>query len=516
MRCEPNSLFADFLTALQDPGAGEHLYQLHAPESIVRCSEGLGRAADTDSAAFALCHRKISLQWAGSLPEFTQPDLVKASATGSTEELVCWFAITEVRDQQETFAAVGIRTGSAQPLIGWATLGPKVQNWSYRDGYLQSLADYPWMQLAAPARARTLLDASYFRQYFRAPVAFSMLPHARFACQMSTVCCKHDFEIALPPAAQLLIDAMPWPSLQPNLEGTRLTQRPDGMLQLKSLDESCRFLGPLGQCLIHQTLGRQPFGPCCIFPVAFAQTPEGIAVALSPICDGARHGVGPELTEREPDLRERLVHAQPRRSDGFRLAPGAEVPWDNFRDVEKALCEILATQDLPMRRRLYLGTRLLGVLRDNEQVQIHRWLTEPMVDITAELRHAIHGMLRRILAWDRSVLRALPPAPPANLFDLEARDPEVLGRLLQNTLFSKTYSYPYDLTSAHNFLVVLYLITLVMQEATLEQRLSERMWRELGSLGVHGLLKSVLHEGVPEGFREVFGTAEFGMWMLSA
>jgi hypothetical protein len=32
---------------------------------------------------------------------------------------------------------------------------------------------------------------------------------------------------------------------------------------------------------------------------------------------------------------------------------------------------------------------------------------------------------------------------------------------------------------------------------------------------VHGLLKSILHEGVPEGFQKLFGTSEFGLWALA-
>jgi hypothetical protein len=31
-----------------------------------------------------------------------------------------------------------------------------------------------------------------------------------------------------------------------------------------------------------------------------------------------------------------------------------------------------------------------------------------------------------------------------------------------------------------------------------------------------GLLQNVLHDGVPEGFRALFGTSEFGQWMLAA
>jgi hypothetical protein len=60
----------------------------------------------------------------------------------------------------------------------------------------------------------------------------------------------------------------------------------------------------------------------------------------------------------------------------------------------------------------------------------------------------------------------------------------------------------------------LYLLTIVMQAAS-SGPLSDVMWQELGSLGVHGLLKNVLHDGVPEGFRAVLGTSEFGQWALA-
>ncbi|MGH8323150.1 MAG: hypothetical protein ACRETD_05020, partial [Steroidobacteraceae bacterium] len=327
--------------------------------------------------------------------------------------------------------------------------------------------------------------------------------------------CRHDFEITLPPEAQLVIDAMPWQTLRPELAGTRLPTRPDGKLQLKALNETCRFLGAQSQCLIHQTLGRQPFGPCSVFPFAFAQTPEGIAVSMSPICGASRRGLGVALTDREDDLRERLAQAEPRRADGYRLAPGMEIPWERFRDIEKALCDVLAAQELPMRRRLYVGARLLGALRNSEPIDMNRWLGEAPVDITDELREAIRGMLAKVLGWDRATLRALPQTVPPELATLEMLEHPVIVRILQNTLFCKAYSYPFDLTTAYNFLIVLYLMALIMQAAS-NGRLSGAMWRELGSLGVHGLLKSVLHEGVPEGFRSVFGTAEFGQWLLVA
>ncbi len=143
------------------------------------------------------------------------------------------------------------------------------------------------------------------------------------------------------------------------------------------------------------------------------------------------------------------------------------------------------------------------------------WLKKPQVKITSELRDAIHAMLGKILAWDRAALRTLPPIIPSELFRLEVRESQIVVRMLQNVLFCKVYSYPFDLTTAHNFLIILYLVTLIMQAAS-SGPLSDVMWRELGSLGVHGLLKSVLHEGVPEGFRTLLGTSDFGQWALAA
>jgi hypothetical protein len=294
-----------------------------------------------------------------------------------------------------------------------------------------------------------------------------------------------------------------------------LPVRPDGKLQLKEMNETCRFLGAQHQCLIHQKLGRQPFGPCSVFPFAFAQTPDGIAVSMSPICGASRRGMGLSLADREEDLRERLVQADPRRAERFHLAPAVEIAWEQFRDIENVLCEVLAAQELPMRRRLYVGTRLLSALRSGETVDMNRWLGEPPVEITPDLREVIRAMLTRVLGWDRATLKALPQALPVELGTLEMLDHSVITRILQNTLFCKTYSYSYDLTTAYNFLIVLYLLALVMQAAS-SGSLSEAMWRELGSLGVHGLLKAMLHDGVPEGFRGVFGTAEFGQWLLVA
>lgn len=506
-------VFDRFLAALGDPEGGDALYRMHSPDAIVRSAEGVGPSSAMDRATFVATHRELNQLGHGVLPQLVRTKLLQAPDEADSE-IVAWFELTEGREQRTLIAAVGLKSIGGEWRIGWCTLAARPEPWSYRDGLLQSVADYPWMRTSEPARARALLDASYFRNHWRSNVKFNALKDARFSCQMSTDCCKHDFEITLPPEAQLVIDAMPWEAVRPALEGTRLPLRPDGKLQLKSINETCRFLGTRHQCLIHQTLGRQPFGPCSVFPFAFAHTPEGIAVSMSPVCGASRRGLGLALSDREDDLLERLVQAEPRRADGFRLAPGVEIAWDQFRDIEKVLCEVLAAQELPMRRRLYAGTRLLGALRSGEPVEMNRWVAEPAAPITAELREALRGMLSNVLSWDRATLRALPRAVPADLATGEVLEQSIITRILQNTLYCKTYSYTYDLTTAYNFVIVLYLLAVVMQAASTGP-LTDAMWRELGSLGVHGLLKSVLHEGVPEGFRNMFGTPEFGQWLLA-
>ena len=167
-----------------------------------------------------------------------------------------------------------------------------------------------------------------------------------------------------------------------------------------------------------------------------------------------------------------------------------------------------------MRRRLYVGTRMLGAVLRNQPIETDLWLSEPVPEITPELRAALRDMLLKVLRWDRPVLRTLPTVLPEQLSVLELRDTAVVARILANMLFSKSYSYQYDLSTAFNFLIVLYLLALVMQ-AAIDGPLPDSHWQELGALGVHGLLKDLLHAGVPDGFRSVMGTSEFGQWLLA-
>ncbi len=55
-------------------------------------------------------------------------------------------------------------------------------------------------------------------------------------------------------------------------------------------------------------------------------------------------------------------------------------------------------------------------------------------------------MLAKVLSWDRATLQTLPRDIPAELALLEIREHAIVARILQNTLFCKAYSYPFDLT----------------------------------------------------------------------
>src|SRR5579871_4690464 len=385
---ELTDLFDSFLDALSDPEGGAELYRLHTRDAPLRHAAGVAPAAQIDPATFASTHRELSHQGQERLPRFVDPEMLSTPA--SVEEVagqhVAWFSLTEGGTSRTLFAALGTQAAADGVRIGWCTLADRVRPWTYRQGLLQTLADYPWMRKAKPVASRALIDASFFRQHWRPRLRLLALPDARFSCQMSTACCRHDYEITLPPEAQLLVDAIPWQQIRPQPLDTRLATRADGQLQLKGAQEECRFLSPSGLCSIHQVLGRQPFAACCVFPFSFAQTPEGVAIGLSPICGSARSGSGVAVLEREDDLRERLIHAEPRATATYRLAPELAIAWEEFRDIEKALCDCLAASDLPMRRRLFIGAKLLAAVRTNQPIALQAWMDEPIGPLLPEMR----------------------------------------------------------------------------------------------------------------------------------
>lgn len=506
-------LFQEFLAAHADPDGGHRLHDLYADEAPVALEGRVLKKCDTDREAVATAHRHACTQGVGRLPVFERVDLLVENLEEDGRLAVGWFRAIESGDGRDATVALGVRREGGYWRIGWCIVAPDVQNWSYRQGLLQTLAEYPWMLSDQPVLPRSFLDASYCRLFRQSDVHLSFLPESRFSCHMSGACCKFDYSIALPPAAQVLIDAIPWEEIQPALKGTKLEVRADGQLQLKDNRETCRFLGEHRRCLIHKTLGRQPFGPCAVFPFAFARTPEGVAVTTSLVCGSVRNRLGPSLAERQGDVRERLFLSPVRSPNGFRLAPSLEIPWESFRQIETILLDLLEKPQVPLRQRLYAGNRLLDALRRNEPIDVGAWLEEPPGILADEYRVTLRTYLAKIFAWDRRGFTRLLQGMSLDLHHDRLRDEPVVVDILRNLLFSKVYSYPYDLTTAHNMSILLYVLTGIMQSA-FEGPLPDELWQELGALGGHGLLASLLPDSAPQGLKEFLGSSEFGRWAL--
>ncbi len=507
------TLFQDFLAAHSDPEGGGRLHRLYAEEAPVALEGRLLKKGEADEPRFVAAHREAGIHGIGKLPVFEQVTLLAANVEADGSRAVGWFQVLESGDNRYATVALGVRLAAAQWHVGWCIVASGPHDWSYHQGFLQTLAEYPWMLSDQPVMPRSSLDASYFRLYRQSDVQLSFLPETRFSCHMSGVCCKFDYGIALPIAAQVLIDAIPWEEIRPELKGTQLDVRSDGRLQLKENHEACRFLDQNNQCLIHKTLGRQPFGPCAVFPFAFAQTPDGVTVSTSFICGSVRNDLGPPLAERQDDVRERLFLAPVRRPDGFRLSPALEVSWDSFRDIETALLDLLGQSQTPLHRRLYAGNRLLDALGRNEAVNLNAWLEEPPGKLTDEYRATLRTYLAKILAWDRLALKRLTPGMSLELRHDRLRDERIIVAILKNLLFSKVYSYPFDLTTSHNMSILVYLLTLIMQSA-FDGPLPDALWQELAAWGAGGLGTSLLPDSAPQSLVEYLGSSEFGQSAL--
>jgi hypothetical protein len=499
-------LLARFLDAACDGAAGGALYRLLTPDAPVhRGGAWLPRSAEARE-VFAARHRELDAAGGAALPHFADGRAL-AWEPGAAGDGVLWFEALERRSARPVTGALGLRAERSLQ-VAWATLAEHPASWGFAAGRARTLANLAWMALSEPAAARTPLDAAWFRLHWLPDGLLEGLPGLRFQCRGSTTCCRQDYLVAMPAGAQALIDALPWERIAPRLAGTQLRALPGDRVEIKARDESCRFLGATQQCLIHAELGYQPFGPCAAFPFSFAATPEGIAVSASRSCGSVCDGHGATVAERDRDLRQRLAVASLRRASSYRLAPERPVDWPRFRDTEAALRALLARTELPLHERLRRGLRLLaGHEREGRQ-------EAPPVALDQGLTAALAELLERIMRWDRIALRTLPPTIPRDLRHVDLREPEALASELVALHFSKIYSYEFDLTTAHNFGILLYLLALSWQRA-LPAGLDALRRRELALLGSHGLLAALLAGDAPAPFRTLLGSVQFGEWALA-
>jgi hypothetical protein len=504
-----------FMLASDAPEVGEAWHELSAATAPLFMEGRIIRRADIMRETFA-AHYRTQLRERGALttpwPDWSAIEPVSYTPDGP-EHVIAWFSVLELHTNKTLALAVGLTWEDDAWRVEWLTLAKTPQPWRYRMGFSQMLADYPFMLETKRYFARTWLDAAYYRLCPPEPPEFAALPEARFSCHSSGVCCRHDYAIVLPKAAQPFLDALPWELIHPPLVGTKLPVLPDGRLQLKSQDETCRFLDEQRQCRIHKALGRPVFAPCAAFPMAFAETPAGIVVTASNLCGSVRAGLGPPLASRPADLAFRFALAPCRQTDAYRLTADLEVPWEVYLEAETALLSLLEREDLPLYRRLALGSRLLAEWPNGaREVQI-AWGADMPVTLTPEFRETLQAYLGNILSWERQATKRFRGLAVPELHHARLRETPLVVRILRNSLYSKVYSYPYDLTTAHNVLILLYLLTLTFQELVAGP-LGDELWQELASLGGLGLLKSLLTDSAG-GMSLLLGSPGFGQLLLA-
>jgi hypothetical protein len=502
-----------FVAAACDGTAGVVLYSLLAADAPVFCDAEWRHRGQEDEAALASRHARLHFMGAPALPDFQATRATSWHPEGDGASGVIWFEAHEERTGTPVVGAIGVRISGGWR-VAWAVLAERVESWSFADGLVRSLAQLSWMNLREPAIARTALDASFFRLHWLTAQPITALPETRFTCRASTTCCRQDYVVAAPAAAQALIDALPWERIAPRLQHTRLRPLSDGQVEIKGRSDACRFLGARHECLIHAELGYQPFAPCAAFPFSFAATPDGVAVTGSMTCGSICDAFGATVTERDQDLRQRSAIAPLRTASQFRLAPGRVLEWRDFHAAESLLIQLLALESLPLHRRLYLGARALAAVDAGEAIELDGWQQLPGASISAALREQLGGFLDNIMGWDRIALRDLPMQVPRDLRHADLQGSSRLATTLRGLHFSKVYSYEFDLVTANNLAIVVYLLALAWQRAG-TIGMDELRWRELALLSGHGLLRSLLANSAPSGMRELLGSPEFGELALA-
>ena len=159
-------LAREFLQALCDPDGGAGLHGMHAVDAPVRHADGIGPAAAIACAEFAAAHRgrePPGRRAAAALRRSRAPRCGqvrgRAACPGAGRRLAR--GAGERRGMPARAGAWGMQRHEDAWRIGWCTLAERVERWSFEEGLLQSLADYPWMKadptpVARIARCRLL------------------------------------------------------------------------------------------------------------------------------------------------------------------------------------------------------------------------------------------------------------------------------------------------------------------------------------------------------------------------
>lgn len=496
---EQEALAADLAAWLglhEDPGAGARIHEGYASDAPLWRSGALPRAADYPAVDFA---REFAERVGVCRP-------VDLRALGLRQEggdrRVAWLTARDAGSDRPLVIAVGYRLEGAAWRIGWLTLASEPADWGYDEGRLQAIADYGFAE--ALGRPRSWLDVAFHRLHGHDRPSLEALAGARYACHADTTCCSVAYKIQVSPAAQAVLDAIPWEATAPELKGVKLPELPNGLLLVKEMGERCRFLDEQRRCRVHGAAGRSVFTACTAYPFAFTATPDGVAVSATAVCGSVRSNLGPPLTDRVADLHGRLAMlGTPPAPARFHLAQGVEVDWAGFKEAEAILLATLAREDLPLRRRLWLACEILEA-----------GLAEELADVNApyrELSEAEQGVRGAVLAGFLDVADVEVPSAEAVCTD-EAQVDE-LRWLLANLLFSKEFSFAHDLRTALHVNVLAYAMARRAQLRFPDGKLpGDALWR------LSGFFWHQKFAGFVEKHPEMFGWLRqkgFGSWMLA-
>lgn len=450
-----------------DPAAGVELLAAFTPDAPLVVVQpgtflvGLATAGVVDAATFARAHESVVLerQRLGRL-DTEEPALTLAALRREPDgRSVAWFDARLGGEQ--AWLAVGLQGEDSAPLVGWWTLWDTQQDWSYEHGRLQVLVDFGLAQRRTELLPRSWVDVGFYRLFGIETPKLLTLPDARFACHGDTSCCNVRYKIQVTPGMQAVVDAVPWETIHPELVGVKLPVLPNGMLEVKAANERCRFLDGQRRCLMHVAAGRSVFTPCTVFPFAFQGTPEGVAVTATSTCPSARSNLGPLLTDRAADLHSRLALLPSLESPKtFFLAPEHAISWEGYRDAEAVLIGFLGREELPLHRRLWLGSQYLDALRENREFDEASAPHSPRPLSGAQIV-ARERAIEALLEVAEMTVPKGEPAPDVG----EAQTAEMRW-LLQNLLFSKALGFRHDLRTAHHAAILAYAMARHVQRRT--------------------------------------------------
>lgn len=500
-----------FLAWSQDPYAGMALLAMQAPDAPIGFKFELVLAGQVDPKDYAL-HLAASgiVRDEGRLtapnPTFTDLTLSGASLEDD-DRVVAWFDAVEAASRQEVAIGVGFVTYDEAWRIGWLTLARAPQTWSWDHGRVQALADFPAAYASGNAVPRTWLDLGWYRIFAHPRPPLLTLPEARFGCHGSLGCCDKGFNIEVGAWAQHLIDAIPWEDHHPPLLGTKLKELPDGKLDLKRLDERCRFLDEQSRCRLHALMGRAPFPTCDLYPFQVHGTPDGVVVTTSLACRSARNRLGPAVADRAEEIWARLALHPPPEATEVRIERDRPVAWEAYREAEQALLALLDRRELPLDRRLWLGSLYLDALREGSFTD---WAS----------LEAAPGPVATVTEADRVVLIAeamgmlgVPGLSDGSTFAPDdAESDRLVTDLSRNMVFSKYFSALYGLRSAWHAAALFTLFVRFARGAQPHGAVSDAtLWMACASM-THGRLRR-LFEVLPS-FESLFLSPTFVAWCI--